>query len=379
MRCPQPRSGFRVKRLGTACHRWPRSARWLRTTLGSMRWPARVAVEILVHGPQPRGEPGPTAGRLGRDPDPGDSAAGRDRRAWSRAAPSELPDGAGRRCPSTWSPDARHFVGVKLTRESIYGVLVDVRARVLAPRSSPSRRWRWTRWWRAVTGVVDRLRAQSRRPVHAVGVTVGGVVDGGETVTDSPFLEWHDVPFRTLLARGGRGPAGAGQRRRGADDGPAVVRLRPHVRRLRATHCRRRSRLRAGDRPPGRPDPCEPGQPPARGPTRPALQTGPSGLHVGVRHLRGDVRDRGPGSGARDVLRRAARPGRAARAGGHPGGLRGRSRPRPRHRGDHVVDRRGADHSHGRGRTTGADRSRGACARAGWPTPPARSAPSTRS
>jgi predicted NBD/HSP70 family sugar kinase len=31
-------------------------------------------------------------------------------------------------------------------------------------------------------------------------VTVGGRIDDGETVTDSPFLEWHDVPFRTLLA-----------------------------------------------------------------------------------------------------------------------------------------------------------------------------------
>jgi predicted NBD/HSP70 family sugar kinase len=44
------------------------------------------------------------------------------------------------------------------------------------------------------------LRTRSSRRVAAVGVTVGGRVDGGETVTDSPFLEWHDVPFRTLLA-----------------------------------------------------------------------------------------------------------------------------------------------------------------------------------
>src|SRR5919205_2354710 len=35
--------------------------------------------------------------------------------------------------------------------------------------------------------------------MEAVGGTVGGRVDGGEMVADSPFLEWHDVPFRTLL------------------------------------------------------------------------------------------------------------------------------------------------------------------------------------
>ncbi len=34
-----------------------------------------------------------------------------------------------------------------------------------------------------------------------MGVTVGGKVVDGETVADSPFLHWHEVPFRTLLAR----------------------------------------------------------------------------------------------------------------------------------------------------------------------------------
>jgi len=51
-----------------------------------------------------------------------------------------------------------------------------------------------------VTDVVGRLRARGEQPVTAVGVTVGGLVDDGETVADSPFLQWHDVPFRTLLA-----------------------------------------------------------------------------------------------------------------------------------------------------------------------------------
>jgi predicted NBD/HSP70 family sugar kinase len=90
---------------------------------------------------------------------------------------------------------------VKLTRESIYGVLVDLRARVLHTEVVAEPSLAVDEVVSAVTEVVSKLRSRSSRPVTAVGVTVGGRVDDGETVTDSPFLEWHDVPFRTLLAR----------------------------------------------------------------------------------------------------------------------------------------------------------------------------------
>ncbi|MEO5852942.1 MAG: ROK family protein [Nocardioides sp.] len=159
-----------------------------------------VAVEILVHGPQPRAS---LARRLGVSP------ATLTRVTRPLVATGVLVEGGAIRTPGRGRsslpldvvPDARHFVGVKLTRESIYGVLVDLRAQVLHTEVVAEPSLAVHEVVAAVTDVVNRLRARSTRPVDAVGVTVGGRVDGGETVTDSPFLEWHDVPFRTLLAK----------------------------------------------------------------------------------------------------------------------------------------------------------------------------------
>ena len=159
-----------------------------------------VAVDILVHGPQPRTS---LARRLGVSP------ATLTRVTRPLVESGVLIEGgairtAGRgrsSLPLDVVPDARHFVGVKLTRESIYGVLVDLRAQVLHTEVVAEPSLAVDEVVSAVTDVVARLRVRSTRPVDAVGVTVGGRVDGGETVTDSPFLEWHDVPFRTLLAK----------------------------------------------------------------------------------------------------------------------------------------------------------------------------------
>ncbi len=158
-----------------------------------------VAVDILVHGPQPRAA---LARRLGVSP----ATLTRVTRPLVEAG--LLAEGGAVRTPGRGRsslplaivPDARHFVGVKLTREAIYGVLVDLRAQVLDTEVTAEPSLAVEEVVAAVTDVVDRLRARSPGPVDAVGVTVGGRVDGGETVTDSPFLEWHDVPFRTLLA-----------------------------------------------------------------------------------------------------------------------------------------------------------------------------------
>ena len=89
-----------------------------------------VAVEILVHGPQPRAS---LARRLGV------SAATLTRVTRPLVESGVLVEGGAIRTPGRGRsslpldvvPDARHFVGVKLTRESIYGVLVDLRAQVL--------------------------------------------------------------------------------------------------------------------------------------------------------------------------------------------------------------------------------------------------------
>jgi predicted NBD/HSP70 family sugar kinase len=158
-----------------------------------------VAVDILVHGPRPRSS---LAQRLDVSPatltritrplvDSGVLIEGGAVRTPGRGRSS---------LPLDVATDARHFLGVKLTRESIYGVRVDLRARVVDAEVVAEPSLAVEEVVTAVTDVVARLRARSDRPVAAVGVTVGGNVDRGGNVTDSPFLEWHDVPFRTLLA-----------------------------------------------------------------------------------------------------------------------------------------------------------------------------------
>lgn len=97
--------------------------------------------------------------------------------------------------------DAHRFIGVKLTTESIYAVVTDLRAKVLDSETLAEPSLDVPDVVTAVAGVVARLESRTDRPVQAIGVTVGGKVDKGETVADSPFLHWHEVPFRTLLAR----------------------------------------------------------------------------------------------------------------------------------------------------------------------------------
>ena len=158
-----------------------------------------VAVDILGHGPQARSS---LARRLGVSP----ATLTRVTRPLVEAG--LLAEGGATRTPGRGRAslpldvvtDARHFVGVKLTRDSIYGVRVDLRAQVLDTEVVDEPSLAVDEVVEAVMGVVARLRARGERPVAAVGVTVGGRVDGGETVADSPFLEWHDVPFRTLHA-----------------------------------------------------------------------------------------------------------------------------------------------------------------------------------
>jgi predicted NBD/HSP70 family sugar kinase len=96
--------------------------------------------------------------------------------------------------------DDYRYIGVKLTSESVYAVLTNLRAEVLASETLPTPSLHVPDVVACVASAVSRLRAAAGRTVQGVGVTVGGRVDDGETVADSPFLDWHEVPFRTLLA-----------------------------------------------------------------------------------------------------------------------------------------------------------------------------------
>lgn len=159
----------------------------------------RVAVEILVRGPRSRAQ---LAKTLGLSP----ATLTRVVRPLLEAGvlteeQAVRPPGRGRASlPLDVAGDDRRFVGVKLTAEAVYGVVTDLRARVVDSLSVPEPSHDVSEVVALVLELVEALRQRSGRAVDAVGVTVGGRVQKGDVVADSPFLDWHDVPFRALLA-----------------------------------------------------------------------------------------------------------------------------------------------------------------------------------
>lgn len=97
--------------------------------------------------------------------------------------------------------DDFRFAGIKLTADSIYAVITDLRAEILDSETVPVPSFEVPEVVGACDQVLERLLARTDRDLSALGVTVGGPVDKGETVADSPFLHWHGVPFRTLIAQ----------------------------------------------------------------------------------------------------------------------------------------------------------------------------------
>lgn len=159
-----------------------------------------VAVEVLVHGAQSRAR---LAQKMGLSP----ATLTRLVRPLLNAgvlieAEAVRTPGRGRSSlPLDVDPNRDRFIGVKLTRESIYAVVTDVRSRILDERAVPLASLEVADVVAAVAEVVRALGSGSGARITAVGVTVGGRVDGGGTVADSPFLRWRDVPLRALLGR----------------------------------------------------------------------------------------------------------------------------------------------------------------------------------
>lgn len=159
----------------------------------------RLAIEVLTHGAQSRRQ---LAKKLGV------SAATLTRIVKPLLDSGVLVEEQAVRTPGrgrSWRPldvvaEDHRFVGVKLTSQSIYAVVTNLRAEIVDSDvvSLPSSEV--AEVVQAVVATVNRLSSRTERAVSAVGVTVGGKVSSGETV-DSPFLHWHEVPFRALLAR----------------------------------------------------------------------------------------------------------------------------------------------------------------------------------
>lgn len=158
-----------------------------------------VAADILVHGAQSRAS---LAARMGI------SAATVTRLIQPLLAAGVLVEAEILRTPGRGrsafaldvEPGRYRFIGIKLTTDSIYAVMTDLRAGILDRDTVALSSLDVPDVVHTVCTTVRRLQSRSAVPVDAVGVTVGGQVAGGEVVVDSPFLHWRDVPLRSLLS-----------------------------------------------------------------------------------------------------------------------------------------------------------------------------------
>jgi len=156
-----------------------------------------VALEVLIHGPISRSD---IARRL-------DLSAGSITRLSTPLTESGLLVEVGERAdgragrPSRLLdvvPESRHFIGMKLTADDVLGVLTDLRANVLDSVAMRLESRDPESVVDAITRATSALSAQVES-VSALGVGIGGLIDGHGLVRSAPFLEWVDVPLGAML------------------------------------------------------------------------------------------------------------------------------------------------------------------------------------
>lgn len=97
--------------------------------------------------------------------------------------------------------DAHLFFGVKLTGDTLFSVVTDMGARILASANEPLLDRSVDSILDQVSAVFSELREQYPR-ITAAGLCVAGeigIVEGTQVVLDSPFLGWRDVPVSSML------------------------------------------------------------------------------------------------------------------------------------------------------------------------------------
>lgn len=159
----------------------------------------RVALEVLLHGPLARIE---LAGRLGlsttsltrltkplvdsglvvevADPDTTARANGRPMR------------------PLQIDPNRQHFVGVKLTGSTAFGVLTNLRADIVETRQLELPSHQPAQVADVLAQLVGDLAAHVDG-ITAIGIGLGGAVRHDTYVSRAPFLSWRDVDFAPLM------------------------------------------------------------------------------------------------------------------------------------------------------------------------------------
>jgi len=150
-----------------------------------------VAVDVLRHGPLPRSQ---LARRLGL------SAGSLTRLTKPLIASGLLVEAAPAADPETRRPtrpldipaELHRFVGVDVTRDTAWGVLTDLRARVVAREAAPLRDRSPESVADATSQLVGSLAARvgGLRAVDEVGVSLDGYVDAAGVVHRAPVLGW---------------------------------------------------------------------------------------------------------------------------------------------------------------------------------------------
>jgi predicted NBD/HSP70 family sugar kinase len=161
----------------------------------------RVAVEVLRFGPLPRAQLarrlGLSAGSLTRLTRPlVDSGL----LVEGSPESSESPARTGRpSLPLDVRASSRRFVGVKITGDTLFTVVTDLRATVLAEHTVPLPGPDPNAVVDAVTEVTRLLRADHAQVV-GLGVGIGGMVVERRDVARAHFLDWYEtVPLADLL------------------------------------------------------------------------------------------------------------------------------------------------------------------------------------
>lgn len=159
-----------------------------------------VAIEVLVHGPLSRTElarrMGLSAGSLTRLTKPLIESG-----LLVEVAEAGMPAESRQGRPSTpldVVADSRHFLGFKITEDTVYAVVTTLRSHIVARHDRPLA----THDPAEVADVLGEMTAELLRDhprLAAIGIGVGGFVQDRAVVGESPFLLWRDVPLAELV------------------------------------------------------------------------------------------------------------------------------------------------------------------------------------
>jgi glucokinase-like ROK family protein len=101
----------------------------------------------------------------------------------------------------SFTDDAYQIIGLHLEGRRTFGVVTDLRGRILARAAQPTDGTDTESVLAGLTSVLDDLRTQATRPLLGIGVSVPGLVDSlNGVVRYTAYLNWRSVPIGERLA-----------------------------------------------------------------------------------------------------------------------------------------------------------------------------------